>query len=200
MSHDIGHKYFLPIMAAFQSAYPKIQLDLTLNDAPVDIITEQIDLAIRIGFSKDNSLIGRALHEDRIQMFASPAYLEKVGIPKSIKDIESCTWITLAQQGFGDIQRFRQKDEAVEIRPLQFHRCNSPLMMQEMALAGIGVAPLLPSVIKEELQSKRLVRLLPKIESEPLVFSLVYPSRHQVPQRTRVLIDYILSSGLFTDL
>ncbi len=197
MSHDIGHKYFLPLMEAFQSIHPKVQLDLTLNDAPVDIIAEQIDLAIRIGFPKDNSLIGRKLHEDRVQLFASAGYIKKVGTPKTIKDIEECHWITLAQRGFGDIQRFRQKDETVEVRPRNFHRCNSPLMMLQMAIAGLGVAPLLPSVIKSDVDAGRLVRLLPKVESEPLVFSLVYPSRHQVPQRTRVLIDYILNSNLF---
>ena len=197
MSHDIAHRYFLPLIAAFRSAYPKVQLDLILNDGLVDIIADQIDLTIRIGLPKDDTLIARILHEDKLQMFASPAYLKIAGTPRNVADIEQCQWITLSQQAFGDIQRYRQKGEIVEIRPRNFHRCNSPLMMLEMAKAGLGVVSLLPSVIKEELEKKQLVRLLPQAESAPLVFSLMYPSRHQVPQRVRVLIDYIVKSKMF---
>ncbi len=197
MSHDIAHNFFMPLLETFLSAYPKIQVDLTLNDGPVDIIAEQIDLAIRIGFPKDNSLIGRVLHEDRLQMFASPNYLARTGTPKTIDAIEKCRWITLSQHAFGDVQRYRQKNKTIDVRPQEFHRCNSPLMMIKMAIGGLGIAPLLPSVIKGAIDNKQLVRVLPKVESEPLVFSLVYPSRHQVPQRTRALIDHIINSNMF---
>ncbi len=198
MNHDIAHKYVLPVLEGFQQQYPLVQLDLILSDDRLDLIAEQIDLGIRIGMPKDDSLIARVLHEERFNIFASPKYLAKIGEVKTVKDLEKCQWIVLSQLSHDNVQRFRQNNKAIEVRPKDHYRCNSPLMMQQMIVAGLGVGALLPSVVSEERMNKTLIKVVPSIKSEPCIFSLVYPSRRQVPKRTRVLIDYLLEVKLFS--
>ncbi len=197
MNHDIAHKIVLPVLEDFQRQYPLINLDLKLNDELSDLIAEQIDIGIRIGLPRDSSLIGRVIHEESLSIFASPEYLEKHGTPKSVKQLEKCQWILLPQLGNDNALRLRSKKSTVELHPDNYHRCNSPHMMHKMIEAGMGIGLLLPSTVKAEINKQTLVNLLPSLHTEPLIMSLVYPSRQQVPQRTRVLIDFLLSANLF---
>lgn len=197
MNHDIAHKYILPVLADFQALYPQVQLDLILDDSRVDLINEQVDLAIRIGIPKDDSLIARIMHEERFILCASPSYLEENATPKSIKDLEKLRWITLSQKGQQDIQYLQKKGKSIEVPLTDFYRCNSPLMIQQMTIKGLGISLLLPSTVKEALNTGDLIQIMPSISSDLMVFSLVYPSRRQVPLRTRVLIDFLLAAKIF---
>jgi len=64
MSHDIAHRIFLPKISEFEKLYPQIKLNLVLRDEVIDLIDKQIDLAIRIGISRDDSLISRVVHQE----------------------------------------------------------------------------------------------------------------------------------------
>lgn len=197
MNHDIAHKYILPILPDFRARYPDIELDLILDDAPLDLIDEQIDLGIRIGFPKDDSLIARVMHEERFSLFASPDYLAQVGKIDSLAALAECDWVLLNQELQSGKLRFLQDDRIVEIKPRSGLSCNSPLMMQQMVLKGLGIGALLPTTISAELANGQLQAVFPQLRSELLVFALVYPSRHQVPLRTRVVIDYLLAANIF---
>ena len=198
MNHDIAHKYLLPILADFQQQYPNVQLDLILDDARLDLIGEDIDLGIRIGAPKDESLIARIMHEERFIICANPDYLRQNPIPDDIAALADLHWIIMSPNNESPIQRFRQNDKIVELRPKQFYRCNSPLMVQQMVRQGLGLGCLLPSTVQTEMNAGEIVPIMPELMSDPLVFSLIYPSRRQVPQRTRVVIDYLLNANMFT--
>ncbi len=197
MGHDIAHKYVLSVIEGFKQAYPHIQLDLILDDTRRDLIADQIDLGIRIGFPKDDSLVARILHEERFALFASPAYLAKNGIPDTIHALSQRCWVTLLQTSHSGIQRLRQHNQAVEITPADTYRCNSPLLAQQMVIQGLGIGMLLPNTVREEVSKGELIQLMPTLRSDPLVFALVYPSRRHVPLRTRVVIDYLLKADMF---
>ncbi|ASJ74815.1 LysR family transcriptional regulator [Granulosicoccus antarcticus] len=198
MPHDIAHKFMLPVLKDFRQRYPEIQLDLIPDDSRVNLIGEQIDLAIRVGIPKDESIIARVMHEERLALFVSPDYLDHAGSLKTLKDLEKCHWILLNQLDHGGVQHLRKNGKTVEIRPTTFYRCDSPLLVQKMVIEGLGIGSLLPSSVEQEIDSGQLLRIFPSLSSELLVFSLVYPSRRQVPQRVRALIDYLLEKKIFT--
>lgn len=198
MNHDIAHKFILPVLNDFQSKYPEVKLDLILDDMRLDLIDEKIDLAIRIGVPKSDSVSSRIMHEEDFALFASPTYLNQVGKLKAITDLEKCNWVMLMQSGYSDVLRLRQHGKTIEIRPKQFSRCNSPLMMQQMVKQGVGVGMLLPTTVKKEIEQGELIQVLPSLTSGPIIFSLVYPSRHQMPLRTQVVMEFLLEANLFT--
>ena len=199
MNHDIAHKVILPVLGDFKKRHPLINIDLRLDDNPSDLIAEQIDLGIRIGPPKDNSLIGRVMHEESFSVFASPEYLATHGTPRTIQQLQDCQWIFLHQLSQENSLTFRWKKKTIDMKPDNFYRCNSPHMMQKMVESGLGVGALLPSLIQKEIKNETLIKLLPSLQTQPLVFTLIYPSRQHVPQRTRVLIDYLLDAKLFSD-
>lgn len=198
VNHDIAIARLLPVLESFQKKYPRIQLDLILNDDRLDLITEQIDVAIRVGVPGDDSLIMRPLFEDRMHILASSAYLQANGIPESIDELAKHRWILLQQASPVAEIHLYLNDQPVSFSPANYHMCNSPLMMQRMVLAGLGIGCLLPSTVTEALQGGSLERLMPQLQGEALQFSLVYPSRRQMPLRTRCLIEHLLAAKLFS--
>ncbi|MCF2907166.1 LysR family transcriptional regulator [Pseudoalteromonas sp. DL2-H2.2] len=197
MNHDIAHKFILPKLDKLAQRYPKISLDLIVDDNPLDLIEQQIDLAIRIGFIRDESLVARILHQERFALFASPTLLAQYGMPNTVAELEAMPWLMLKQTAEQGAQMLFDNEEPVVIQPLQHQSCNSPYLLQQMVVSGLGVATLLPSTVQQEISDGKLVTLCESLHSEPLVFSLVYPSRRQVPQRTRAVIDFLLSESLF---
>ncbi len=197
LTHDTAHKFVLPLLPDFQQRYPQIDLDLVLNDSKMDLISDRIDLGIRIGIPEDSSLIARVMHEERFALFASPTYLEQSGIPNTIEKLEKCRWVSLTLSSPDDVQRMQQNEKAIEIRPQQFYRCNSPLLMQNMVKEGLGIGALLPTTVKREVEQGELKQIMPSIRSEWITFALVYPSRKQLPLRTRAVIDYLLGKKVF---
>jgi len=198
MNHDIAHRFIVSKLKAFQLRYPDIQLDLILDDSRLDLISEQIDLGIRIGFPKDDSLIARALHQDKFGLFTSPLFLQEHNLESidSIEQLEALQWITLKHSSYHDVFYMEQDGKSIEIKPKHFYKCNSPLMMKKMVAQGLGIAQLLPSTLPDELERGEIIRVMPDVNSLPINFALVYPSRKQVPMRTRVLIDYLLEVGV----
>jgi len=198
MPHDIAHKFLLPLMKDFQEKYPEIQLDLMPDDSRLNLISDQVDLAIRVGIPKDESVIARVMHEERFGLFASPDYVRQSGNPESPEQLQGCHWILMDQLDRGGVVHLRLHDDNLIIRPASFYRCNSPLLVQQMVMAGLGVGSLLPNTVEADVAAGSLIHLLPSISSEPLFFTLVYPSRRQVPLRVRTVIDYLLEKNLFS--
>lgn len=197
MNHDIAHKHFLPVAAALREQLPLVQLDLIIDDARLDLIAQQIDLAIRIGIPRDESLIARVLHEEAFSLYASPEFLGRYGLPASFEELQSRPWVLLQQLQQRDFQSLRDGDQRVEVAPQTFYRCNSPLMVQQMVAQGFGIGALLPSTVRQELEAGQLIPVLPQLRGDSMVFSLVYPSRQQMPQRTRAVIDFLMAADLF---
>ncbi|MGB0866852.1 MAG: LysR family transcriptional regulator [Granulosicoccaceae bacterium] len=197
INHDIAHKHLLPHLQTFSRRFPGIQLELVLDDTTLDLIHERIDLGIRVGIPSDDSLVARVLHEECFKIYASTEYVEQYGKPETTKDLARHHWIVISQLGRSGLQVFRQRGKMLEVQPKSYTLCNSPLLMQQLVIGGHGIGACFESTVKEELDQGRLVQLMPTIASEPQVMYLVYPSRRQVPPRTRALIDFLLGVGLF---
>ncbi len=196
-THDIAIKHLIPVLAEFQRRFPKVQVDLIISDHKMDLIAEQIDLAIRIGLPNDDSLIGRVMYEERSALYASPAYLNEYGTPKTLDDLAKHKWVAISQMSQEGEQSLIYQDKPVHISPACYQLTNSPLVAQSLTLAGHGIGVLLPITVKEECEAGLLIPIELGVSSFSAVFTLVYPSRRQVPARTRSLIDFLLSSHIF---
>ena len=196
-THDVGVAQLLPALASFRKLHKDVELDVILSDQRLDLIAEGIDLGLRVGLPRDDSLIGRVLYEDRFGLYASPDYLSRLGTPAKQGDLAAHRWICLSYVSPGGVNRLYQDEDMVTVQARHFEMCNSPLMTIRMAVAGMGIAQLFPSTVREEVATGQLVRLMPELAGSPMIFSLVYPSRKQMPKRTRALIDHLLKARLF---
>ena len=93
----LGHTHLLPIAVEFLAAYPDIALRLALTDRVVDTVTENIDVAIRIGILPDSAMIATRIGSIRLVVCASPAYLAAHGRPTAPDDLGAMTASRLAK-------------------------------------------------------------------------------------------------------
>ncbi len=196
-TNDIAISQLLPALKSFKTAYPDIDVDVISSDEKLDLISEGIDLALRVSYPKDNRLTGKILHEESFGIFASTRYLEEHAPPQSIEELARHQWIILKLPELSNLQTLFQNDKTYMVRPKLYHACNSPLMMQKMIMADMGIGILLPSTMKEEIETGKIVRIMEDYRGNHLVYALVYPSKHHLPLRTRCLIDHLVKGNLF---
>ncbi|WP_371128516.1 LysR family transcriptional regulator [Pseudomonas sp. NFACC13-1] len=97
----IGVNILAPALPAFRERYPELTVDLRLGDQFADIIEQGIDVAIRVGNLADSRLVSRPLGPHRICTFASPAYLARKGMPRSIDDLVNHDCVNFAIKALG---------------------------------------------------------------------------------------------------
>jgi DNA-binding transcriptional LysR family regulator len=115
----VGLHVIAPGLPAFRRRYPKVMVDLRLNDQVVDIIEQGIDVAVRIGELADSRLLSRRLMPHRLCAFASPAYLATRGTPIHPDELEGHDTVNLRYQSTGQAFRwpFRIGERVIEIVP-----------------------------------------------------------------------------------
>lgn len=192
-----GERWLMPRVASFREAYPKITLNLRLTDSVVDIASEGIDVALRLGPSVSGSFVASKLFETRYRVVASPTYLQSNGVPKTLRDLQEHTGLFFSLPGVSPEWRFRKSPTStVQIAsPVAGLTISNALALRRAALDGLGVALLADWTIAEDIETGALVPLLMELEASISDFDtaawVVYPSRTYVPARLRVFIDHL---------
>lgn len=140
----IGVHVIAPALPAFRRLYPKVTVDLRLNDRMVDLIEEGIDVAVRIGELADSRLLSRRLAPHRLCCFASPAYLAARGTPAHPDELAGHNTVSLRFQSTGQTLRwpFRIGDRLVEVVPPSgiLVDVSDALVAALAAGGGVGIA------------------------------------------------------------
>lgn len=171
---SFGKKYVLPLVARFMAAYPRVQVQLHLDDLTQPLVEQGFDLAIRFGELPDSRLVAQGLFASRRVLCAAPAYLARAGTPTHPADLQTHRCLVLNQQ---DQWRFQREGQEVNVSVSGLLSVNSGELVCEMALAGWGIGLLSLWHIQEELASGALVPVLQDWELQPLLRAwLVAPS------------------------
>lgn len=193
---SLGLHRIIPLLPDFRAMYPDITIDLLLIDRNIDLFTEHIDLAIRLGLLADSTLIAQQLIKTNYFVCASPQYLQQKGHPKIPSDIENHHCLLFPLPGFRSKWRFRnidREDSEVFVRGETI--ISNGIALQQCAIAGMGLALLPHWLIEDDLRHGRLVNVFPSYTVTAREFSdavwLVYPSRAYVPLKVRVFIDFL---------
>ncbi len=194
-----GHLYLRPMLKAFSLRYPDIQLELEINDLHVDIIEQDIDVALRTGYLKDSRLVARQLSPMDFLVCASPDYLKERGVPKCAEDFSSHHWIGFRIKQTGQLQPILLPDKTGQYIPCELHRTHitdDGEAMANMCIDGFGVAQLPHFLAKQALKAGTLISLFPYFrlpQPDSGVF-VIYPKREFMPARVRVFIEFLNES------
>jgi DNA-binding transcriptional LysR family regulator len=184
---DFGLMVLPEVIARFTERYPAVRVDLQLTLRRVDLVGEGLDLAIRASLDRlaDSSLTMRRLTQAEGHAYASPAYLERRGAPRSMGDVEH-DWVLYRvpnprQLGLPDGFRARVV-------------CDDFFFAREALRAGVGVG-VLPSYLAAPLVAAgELVRVLPGFRLRAEGFVLLYPSSGQVPRKVVAFRDLLVET------
>jgi DNA-binding transcriptional LysR family regulator len=189
---DLARNTLLPWLSELLQTYPGIRLALTVGDRPLDVVRQDVDVAIRYGALGDSSLVVRRLAVARPIVCASPRYLDQRPTPKVPQDLLQHNCLTFERSG-QRYQRWRfvRKGQWTEVHVNGDRSVDDASLVREWAVAGAGVILKSPIDVRHDLASGALVRLLSDWETEPYPLQAVLPSGQQVPQRVRVLVDFL---------
>jgi DNA-binding transcriptional LysR family regulator len=187
-----GRRHVAPLLPAFLAAHPQVTISLELSDRLADIVTEGIDLAIRIGHLEDSSLVAVRLAANRRVVVASPGYLARHGAPATPADLAGHQCLTFGRHGNqarGWLFTLNGKVEAVRVSGAL--ECNDGAVLHEWALAGHGLAWRSMWEVADELRAGRLVSVLDAFEAPDNAIHAVFAQRRHLALRMRLLIDYL---------
>jgi DNA-binding transcriptional LysR family regulator len=184
-----------PVIGEFIRKYPRLTVDLALNDRRVDVVEDGFNLAVRIGRLKDSSLIARRVAPIRHVVCASPDYFHQHGKPKTPPDLLNHTALAYS---YGDDRHtwYFTDYDPVEVRSTFV--CNNGDALREMAIAGCGVAYLPTFIVHEAVATGKLDVCLTECaltpgSREPTSLYAVYPSTRNLSAKVRVFIDFLVN-------
>jgi DNA-binding transcriptional LysR family regulator len=180
-----------PVLPEFQSRYPKIALQANLTERQVDLVEEGYDLALQITRPDAHSVVAKAIVPLRRVIYASPQYLERHGTPRKPEDLLKHNCLLYAYSGESVEWHFRKGAEEYRVEVTGSLRSSDANTLRLAALAGAGIARGPVFILVDDLNSGRLIHLLPQLESvDPDLWAL-YPSKRQLSAKVRAFIDFL---------
>ena len=188
---DAARLVLAPILSDYTRTYPDVRLELVIEDRMVDIVKDGFDAGIRYGDAVPQDMIAIPLGPElNWIMVASPDYLETFGSPEKPSDLQAHRCIGM-RMGNGALYHWElERDEEAILLNINWHLItNETNVIVQLAQTGAGIAYVLEARVKEQLASGQLVQVLPEWSSMGPAFFLYYPSRRQLPEALRALID-----------
>ena len=187
-----GRRHVAPLVPKFVAAHPDVSVSLNLSDRVVDIVNEGFDCAVRVGDLPDSSLVSVRLADNRRLCVATPAYLERAGVPTAPAELMRHACLTLssdASQTRG--WAFRMDGEVTHLRPSGPLNCSDGQVLHDWCLQGLGIAWRSTWEVEAEVADGRLRVLLQDFAAPPNGIYAVFPQRKHLPLRVRLWIDFI---------
>jgi DNA-binding transcriptional LysR family regulator len=185
-----GRMHLTPIVAEFLKAYPEVDVRLLLVDRIVNLIEEQVDLAVRISELSDSSMIAVRVGTIQNVVCASPTYLALRGTPRHPNEIARHDCIARTTLAAPDVWPFRigKAIKMISVGPrLAVTTAEAAI---EAAIAGAGLTrAFCYQTVKAE-NADLLTTVLREYEPDPLPLSLVYASARMLPLKLRAFVDY----------
>ncbi len=191
---SFGLSYLRPLLGDYLAQYPKISLDMDLNDRQVDLIADGFDAVIRATDRlEDSSLISRRIMRSRGYTVASPEYLKRRGTPTHPSELvnhDCLCYVHLKQPSTWHYTHADGNQISVEVPRRML--CNSAEMELAMVLSDQGITRLPGFNIEQELASGQLVVLFDDYVSIQIDVFVVYPSRKHLSSKVRSFIDFLV--------
>ena len=188
----IGRLVVAPALPDFFARYPDLELEIAVEDRPVDLIEGAFDCAVRVGAVGDDSLIARSVGDLPLLNCASPAYLARRGTPHEPGDLPNHRVVGYASPASGRLAEWEY------VRDGRAHSLSLPRQVTvncaetyiACCLAGLGLIQVPAYDVRRHLAAGELVEVMPDLRAEPMPIAFVYPARNRLSRRLKVFMDW----------
>jgi DNA-binding transcriptional LysR family regulator len=187
-----GRRHVAPLVPKFVALHPEVSMTLNLSDRLVDLVNEGFDCAVRVGDMPDSSLVSVRLADNRRLCVASPAYLQRRGMPTHPGDITRHECLTLSSEASQTRGwTFTIDGQPSHVRPASRLDCSDGQVLHAWCLEGLGLAWRSLWEVEADLRSQRLLSVLDDFAAPSNGIYAVFAQRKHLPLRLRLWIDFI---------
>ncbi|QXH36950.1 LysR family transcriptional regulator [Pseudomonas muyukensis] len=189
----MARRLIVPALPQFLQRFPRLEVQISCTDRQVDLLREGFDCVMRIGALGDLDVVARPVGQLSMRNCASPAYLERHGVPRTLEDLASHRLVHYVRnlgarsQGFeyeqGGELRFQAMDGVVTV--------NNAEAYSAACLAGLGLIQVPAVGVDEHLRRGELVSLLEPWQARAMPVSLLYARQRHVPRRVQAFMNWL---------
>lgn len=189
---SFGVLHVAPLLPGLHEAAPEVVFDLQLDDGPTDLVSSGFDIGVRIGWPRDSALRARKLCEMGSCLVAAPAYLARKGVPGGPDDLVGHACLSYTHLSHSARWKLEGPDgQEVRIDVPAILSTNSGDAMLPMLYAGSAMAHMPEFMVRDDLESGRLITVLPQWQMPTSALYLVTPSSRSRPARVSAVLDYL---------
>ena len=189
---SFGRLHVAPLIPKFMQRYPKLQIDLVMDDRNIDLVADGIDVAIRAGDMPDSTLISRKLTPLRQVLCASPAYIDCHGMPIIPSELLERNCILFSYSGDANEWTLNKGDKSEVVMVSGSYRVNNSEAILEALREGVGIGRLPTFVAGTDLKAGNLLKVLDSYHIPDRLFYAVFPERQYLPAKVRVFLDFAI--------
>jgi DNA-binding transcriptional LysR family regulator len=194
MPAGVGRLVVIPALPQFTARYPLIELEIGLNDRPVDLIREGVDCVLRGGSPLDDSLVARPLVMMDQVTCASPDYLQRNGTPHTLDDLRGHQMVEYVSGSSGKRYglEFVVDGQVQSVDLPKQVAVNSADGYLAACEAGYGLVQTPYYHVARQLEEGRLCEVLREVPSPGMPMTALYPPHRQLSRRVRVFVDWLV--------
>lgn len=174
-------------IAGFAERHPRVQFEIQMTNQPLDLVADNIDLALRGGNPGGAGLIVRKVGQIAWALYASPLYLERNGRPARLADLADHDVLLFTSPSRSRVLRAAEPLDGIAPRIAS----DNLALLRRLALAGAGVAAFPRPLVAGDVEAGRLEPVLPQWQGETSQLHLVFPSRRDITPRVRAFADHL---------
>jgi DNA-binding transcriptional LysR family regulator len=190
--NDYGSCTLAPLAAAFSKKFPACRVDLLLADTKIDVVANQIDLSIRVGWLEDSNLQARRIGSFRQLLVAAPGVVKKRAVAQP-SDLASLPFVANGALREPLQWRFTRNDfERQTVRMNQTLTINTTPAVMAATLAGAGLSVLPDFLVMEDIKAGRLAHILPAWTLPAGGIHAVYPAARFRPPKITAFVAMLM--------
>lgn len=190
----IGRHFLLPVLSRIAHEFPGITIDLRLSDTIINVVEQQIDIGIRVGFLRDSSFVARAVSKMSFMAVGTPELIARVGAPATIRALLDLPTVAMVDKNTGKPWPWYFTED------LQFLPRTNAFVTDDaetelgLVLAGVGFGQIADCLALPHIRAGRLVPVLAAETPPPWDLFVYRPQRGPVPPRIRLVYDRIVEA------
>jgi len=188
---SFGVLYIAPIIAEFLEQFPKVTIDLQLEDQMVDLIEGEFDLAIRIGNLPISNLVAKRLVNCKSVLCASPEYIKRNGSPQKPSDLIGHNCLVYSYFRGGSEWTFEQQHNEFKVIPKGNFIVNNSEAIRRALIEGLGVGQLPTFLVSKDILSGKLLPIMRPYSLPEHAIYAVFPERKHLPHKVRAFMEFV---------
>ena len=183
----------VPLISTFKHKHPKVSLDITLTERPVDLVADGYDLGVVVPFMlNSDTTVTRLLERIPLCIVAAPQYLQTHSRPRHPSELTEHMFVVMSPSLRKAVLTFRVGQDDLIIPMTYDIASNNPIFNREMVLQGFGIGVVPVALVQTELATGQLVSILDEFDivDGAIEIRLAYNTRTLLPAKVRAFIEH----------